>query len=158
MTQNLVSLQLTSAVIAEVDAALATLERHFQPFVELSNDERRSLAKMGDKSEAFCRQTLTVLEQNTHILPAGFNLPEMHNDLASLDLLRPRFARLRQLTTRADDTEMALGSDVYCAALEGYAFARVAGKGAALDALRANASARFARSGKSRAANEDTGA
>ena len=145
MTQNLVSLHLTSDDLAAIDAALETVEEKLAALVELSVDERRALTKMGEKSEAFCRQTLIVLAQNRQIIPAELDVREAENDLEQLDLLRPRFARLRQLATRADDTEMALGSDVMAAALEGYALAKVFGKGAGLDALRAAVSTRFSR-------------
>jgi hypothetical protein len=91
---------------------------------------------MGDKTEAACRQTLIVLAQNRQLLPPGFDLPEAERDLATLDQLRPVFARIRQLAARGDDTEMALGSDILSASLEGYALAKAIGKGAALDALR----------------------
>jgi hypothetical protein len=91
---------------------------------------------MGVKTEAACRQTLIVLAQNRQLLPPGFDLPEAERDLATLDQLRPVFARIRQLAARGDDTEMALGSDILSASLEGYALAKAIGKGAALDALR----------------------
>ncbi|MGD0650625.1 MAG: hypothetical protein ABSA97_05740 [Verrucomicrobiia bacterium] len=35
---------------------------------------------IGDKSEAFCRQRLTVLAQNTGILPPNYNLAEAQAD------------------------------------------------------------------------------
>lgn len=136
MTQNLVSLHLTAAEIAAIEAALTTLENAFKLFIELSADEKRGLAHMGDKSEAFCRQTLIVLAQNQQMLPPSFDLAEAENDLTSLDQLRPLIARLRQLMAKADDTETALGSDILSAALEGYAFAKIAGKGAGLETLR----------------------
>ena len=82
---------------------------------------------------------------------AVVDIDEATRDFASLDLLRPRFSRLRQLITRAEDTEMALGSDIYTTILEGYAIAKVAGKGAALDELRANAAVRFAGQGRRKA-------
>ena len=50
---------------------------------------------------------------------------------------------LRQLAAKADDTEMALGSDILCAALEGYAIAKAFGKGSGLDALKETMAARF---------------
>ena len=62
---------------------------------------------------------------------------------SALDTLRPLFHRLRLLTARADDTEMALGSDLSEAVLDGYRFAKAGGKGVALDALRAAAASRF---------------
>ena len=145
MTQNLVSLHLTDDDLAAIDTALETLEQKLATLVELSVDERRALTKMGEKSEAFCRQTLIVLAQNPQIIPGELSLREAENDLDHLDRLRPRFARLRRLAGCADDTEMALGSDVMAAALEGYALAKVFGKGAGLDALRAAVGSRFSR-------------
>jgi hypothetical protein len=37
---------------------------------------------MGDRSKAFCRETLMVLAQNTHVLPPRFDLADAQNDLA----------------------------------------------------------------------------
>ncbi|MGD0652504.1 MAG: hypothetical protein ABSA97_15415 [Verrucomicrobiia bacterium] len=144
MAQNLISLNFADPELAAIDACLTTLEQKFAGFADLSPAERKSLSKMGDKSEAFCRQTLTVLAQNTGILPPNYNLAEAQTDLANIDMLRPRFARLRALMEKADDTEVALGSDVMSAALEGYAQLKVSGKGAGLDALRQQIGARFA--------------
>ena len=129
----------------------ALLEQNLAALVGLSPDERRGLVKMGDRSEAFCRETLMVLAQNTHLLPPSFDLADAQNDLAHLDKLRPRTARLRRLLEKADDGETALGSDVMSAALEGYALLKVSGKGAGLDALRHGMSARFTRKAKIKA-------
>ncbi|MBK8384934.1 MAG: hypothetical protein IPL11_04420 [Candidatus Accumulibacter sp.] len=56
--------------------------------------------------------------------PPGYDLAEAQHDLATYDLLHPRFSRLQQLPRKAEDTEMALGSDILIAALEGYALPR----------------------------------
>ena len=147
MSQNLISLTLSEAELAEMDASIgaleATLSRHL---MDLSVDERRSLPKMGDKSEAFCRQTLNVLSQNPQVVPAGLDLAEARRDLLALDQLRSRTTRLRQLLGRAEDTETALGSDVMRASLEGYALLKVLGKGSGLESLRRDMAARFSRS------------
>ncbi len=100
---------------------------------------------MGEKSESLCRQTLMLLGQNTQLIPPGYDLAEAQRDLATLDLLVPRFSRLRQLLRKADDTEMALGSDLMSAALDGYALAKVFVKGAGLDALKEIMAGRFTR-------------
>jgi len=148
MTQNLISLNLTDADLTTIDEGLAVLEQKLAPLTGLSPDVRRGLVKMGDKSEAFCRETLMVLAQNTHLLPPSFDLAEAQNDLAHLDKLRPRAARLRRLLEKADNGETALGSDVMSAALQGYAMLKVSGKGAGLDALRQGMSDRFTRKSK----------
>lgn len=143
MTQNLMSLALSADDLDAIDAALATLEARLTGLVALQPDERRGLTKMGDKSEAFCRQTLTVLEQNPQVIPPSFDLVEARADLAAVDVLRPRLARLRRLTERAEDSETALGSDVMNASLEGYALLKVSGRNQGLEGLRQALSARF---------------
>lgn len=148
MTQNLMSLALSAEDLDAVDGALATLEARLAKLVALQPDERRGLTKMGDKSEAFCRQTLTVLEQNPQVIPPSFDLAEARADLAAVDVLRPRLARLQRLTERAGDSEMALGSDVMNAALEGYALLKVSGRNQGLEALRQALSARFGKAGR----------
>lgn len=148
MSQNLITLSLSDSAFAEIDAALTTLEQHFAGFLKLSPDERKSILKMGDKTEAFCRQTIMVAGQNTQNLPASLNLSEAESDLRSLDQLRPRLHRLRELLGKGDDTEMALGSDIYAFSLDAYALLKVTGKGASLEVLRQAMSVRFNRGNK----------
>lgn len=145
MSQNLISLNLSAEQLAAIDQALASLEANFAGLTALEADARRSLVKMGDKSEAFCRQTLAVLVQNPQVVPPSLDLAEAQRDLATVDALRPRLIRLRQLLERADDTDIALGSDLMNVALEGYALLRVSGKGSGLEQARQALSARFNR-------------
>ena len=67
---------------------------------------------------------------STSVFTRCIRILDAQNDLAHLDKLRPRTARLRRLLEKADDGETALGSDVMSAALEGYALLKVSGKGA----------------------------
>ena len=114
--------------------------------ISLTPDQRKGLARMGPKSEAFCRQTLTVLTQNPQVIPPSIDLAEAQADLAALERLRPRLARLLRVNERAEDTDDALGSDVMAFALEGYALLKVAGRNQGLEGLRKELSARFAKS------------
>jgi hypothetical protein len=150
--QNLVSLSLSNEDLAAADEAIATLRRVFAPLISLSNDEVRGLAKMGEKSEVFCRQTLAVLDANPQIVPPNLGLAEARADLAALDALRPRLTQLRQLTERASDTEVALGADIMATALEGYALLKVSGKDEGLKAVRKELGARWTRSAPAAAA------
>jgi hypothetical protein len=145
MSQNLLSLQLNTAQLAEVDAALTALETALGGLIALTPDQRRGLVRMGPKSEAFCRQTLTVLGQNPQVIPPSLSLPEAQADLSTIDALRPRLARLQRLTERAEATDEALGSDVMSFALEGYALLKVSGKNQGLEGLRRELSGRFAK-------------
>lgn len=146
MSQNLVDIDLTADAITAIDNALASLETGLANLIALTPDQRQQLVKMGDKSEAFCRQAGHVFAENPGILPGSFDLAGYQRDLAALDTLRPRLLRLAKLYQRAQDTEMALGSDLMVNALQGYAFLKVAGKGQGLDDARKMLSARFVRS------------
>lgn len=146
MSQNLLSLTLTDEQLRAVDDALTALEASLSSLISLTPEQRKALNRMGPKSENFCRQTLTVLEQNPQVLPPSVDLREAKADLAALEKLRPRLARLQRLAERADDTQDALGSDIMSFSLEGYALLRVAGKNQGLDGLRRELSARFAKS------------
>jgi hypothetical protein len=156
--QNLISLNLSPTDLQEVDAALDTLRRVFGPMIALQPQQRRELTKMGDKSEAFCRQTLTVLASNPQIVPPNLGLAEAQADLAALDALRPRVLQLQQLSERAEDSMLALGSDLMSTALEGYGLLKVSGRSEALKNARRELSARFVRGGREVSAEEETSA
>lgn len=143
MWQNLISLSLTDEQLAAADQALGLLEDAFTGLIALDVQQRKGLSRMGPKSEQFCRQTLGVLAQNPQIVTASIGLADAQADLVTLDRLRPRLHRLRKLVERADDSEVALGSDVMSLALEGYALLKVAGRNQGLEALRRELSGRF---------------
>lgn len=148
MSQNIVSMDLSTEQWATLDAALTTIEQTLSSLVSLTPDERMRMIKMGDGSEAFCRKALDVMGENPSVLAGNFNLPEMRRDLATRDVLGPRLVRLTRLVEKANDTSMALGSDVMAAALEGYAFLKIAGKGEGLHGLRKTLSKRFDNGGR----------
>ncbi|MGN6153628.1 MAG: hypothetical protein ACTHOH_16725 [Lysobacteraceae bacterium] len=147
MGQSLLCLTLTDAQLADIDGALSVLETTLSGLIALTPDQRRALTKMGPKSESFCRQTLTVLGESPQVIPPSVDLKEAQSDLAALDRLRPCLARLQRLAERAEDTDVALGSDVITLALEGYAVLKVAGRNQSLEGLRKELSVRFSRGG-----------
>ena len=93
--------------LATIDTALAALETSLAPLIALTPDQRQQLTKMGDKSEAVCRQAGYVFGENPGILPGNFDLPGYQHDSVTLDALRPRLVRLNKLHQRVNDTEMA---------------------------------------------------
>ena len=145
-TQNLLSLVLSDGDLMAIDNALSDLEARLAGLAALEADKRRGLARMGGKSEAFCRQALNVLEQNPQVVPPSLKVAEARADLDAIDRLRPRLQRLQRLTERAQDSETMLGSDVMSCALQGYALLKVAGKNQGLEGLRRELGSRFAKS------------
>ncbi len=141
--QNLVSLNFSNEDLAAIDEAIATLKRVFAPLITLQPQQRRELTKMGDKSEVFARQAIGLVASNPQIVPPNLGLAEAQADLAALDALRPRLQQLRTLVERADDTEMALGSDLMAVALDAYGLLKVSGKDEGLRHARRELSARW---------------
>lgn len=148
MTQNIISLELSDGQITIALEALTELEGALAGLISLEAEDRRRLTKMGQKSEVFCRQALSVLAQNPQIVPPSLNLAEAQSDLRALDRLRPVLDRLQRLAERGADTEIALGSDVMDVALEGYGLLTVSGKNQGLDGLRKELSSRFSRTSR----------
>lgn len=148
MSQNLINLTLSDAQLDAVDQALTDLETQLVALVAMNATQRRKLARMGDKSEAFCRQTLSVLTQNPQVVPPSLKLTEAQADLVALDRLRPRLQRLQRLAERGADSETALGSDIMRCALDGYALLKVAGRNQGLEGLRKELGTRFAKNGR----------
>lgn len=149
MTQNLIDFELSIEALAEIDAAIVRLESQLVLLRALDPEVRRNLIKMGDKSEAFCRQALVAFTQNQDVLPRNFDVAAYQRDLAALDALRPLRVRLERLLERMTDTETGLGSDLMAASLEGYAVLKVSGRGEGLQAMRRMLSARFSRGRRS---------
>lgn len=145
VNQNLISLTFDETQLSAIDTALNELETQLSGLIALNADKRRKLARMGDKSEAFGRQALTILAQNPQIVPPGLGLADAQSDLATLDQLRPILSRLQRLTERASDSDVALGSDVMTVALQGYALLKVTGRNQGLEGLRKELGARFAK-------------
>jgi hypothetical protein len=146
VSQNLLSLALTEDDTVAINTALADIESRLVGLVALDNDTRRQITKMGDKSEAFVRQTLMVLTQNPDVVPAALGLAEAQADLRMVDQLRPLMSRLQRLAERVADSEMALGSDAMNTALEGYALLKLTSRNKGLEALSESLAGRFSRS------------
>jgi hypothetical protein len=148
MTQNLITLDISDADWTDIDAAIAVLETKLaDKLLDLTVEQRKRLTKMGDKSEAFCRQTLIVARNNEAKLPDDFvdDLAHEEADLAAIDKLRPRLARLQPICEKADDSHLALGSDVMVYSLSVYGVLKAIGAGGGLDELRSQMGARFNR-------------
>lgn len=127
MAKHQMSLALSAEDLDAVDAALTTIEARLAGMISLRVEGHYGMAKMGDGPESFCRRTLTRLARNPQVIPPDFSLGDAQADLAMADALHPRLLRLRRLSDRAEDSELALGCDVMVAALQGHALLEAAG-------------------------------
>lgn len=129
MAQNLASVHFTAAQWAALDETISAMERAWEPMlVVLPPGGRNRTKKMGDRSEAFCRNAHRAMCESPHAVPRDMDLDEMGRDLASHDELALRRIRIDRLVEKLIDTDIALGSDVMAAALRGYAHLKVSGR------------------------------
>ncbi|MCA1990886.1 MAG: hypothetical protein LDL41_02400 [Coleofasciculus sp. S288] len=156
MTTNQISATLAKADREAVMAAIATIREKLPFLMDLTQEQRKSLPKMGDKSRAFVSKTLEVATQNPDFLPRSFDLDEMRRDVELFESLYPILLSLTQLQELVDDTVMAVGSDAYAAALVVYNFAKASGKGSGLDAVIDEMGRRFARKSRKVEVQETT--
>lgn len=145
MAENRISASLSQADREAVISAIATIREKLPFLIDLTNEQRRSLPKLGDKSRAFVSKALEVATQNPDFLPRSFDLNEMRQDVELFEALYPILLSLTQLQELVDDTVMQVGSEAYAAGLIIYNYAKTSGKGAGLDAVVDDMGRRFAR-------------
>jgi hypothetical protein len=142
---NLTRFALSDAQLGAVDTALGELEVQLKDLVALSPPQRKSIKRMGEKSESFCRQALRIVDQNPQIVPPKVPVADAVAQLATLDRLRPRLVRLARLAEMAGDTDAALGSDIMTVSLQAYGLLKLIGRADGLEGLRKELSVRFAK-------------
>jgi hypothetical protein len=148
MADNRIDATLSQADRQDVLDAINTIRTKLPFLIDLTTEERRFLPKMGDKSQAFVTQALTVAEQNPDVLPRSFDVAEMRRDVELAEALRPVMTALTQLQELVEDTYLEIGSEAYTSALMIYSYMRAGGKGAALDEAASQLGQRFARKTK----------
>ncbi|MGJ3245298.1 MAG: hypothetical protein ACFE0I_04395 [Elainellaceae cyanobacterium] len=68
-----ISATISDESLSEIKGAIATIRSHLSFLISLTPDERRKRFKMGDKSLAFVRNSVTVTQNNPEVLPGNFN-------------------------------------------------------------------------------------
>ena len=99
------------------------------PFlINLTQEERIQIPKMGDKTVAFVEKALELAQQNQHLVPPYLNIDELRRDLELAKQLRDVLNKLAPLLEKVSDTYLAAGSEAYIAALAFYNSAKSAAK------------------------------
>jgi hypothetical protein len=131
--------------------AIATIKAKLPFLLNLSVEERKGLAKMGDKSHAFATKALEVATQNPDFLPRAFDVGEMRRDVQLFEAMYPVVVALSQLQGLIDDTYMAVGSEAYSSALTVYTYAKASGESGGLETIVEELGQRFARKSRKKA-------
>ena len=150
-----IAVRFTEEDLAAIDAALTQLDQRFARLVALDAKERRRLYKMGNKTEKFCREALTVLDKNRQLASPAMDLNGALSALRTIDELRPRTAQILRLAERMRDTSLALGAEVATTARQGYNAMGEHGDRHGLTGMRQTLAVRFKKR-PAKAANDDS--
>ena len=118
-----------------IDAALALLEEKFAMLDELVDDPEESYFSLFDAAaEAYTRRAIGVLRQDwVHFIDDRWtDLDEIRGHLLSIDQLRPRLRRLRDLYRRGQSNVNVLGVEAYDGCMMGQLKLERFGRGGAL--------------------------
>lgn len=142
---NRVSATLTDETVSSIQKRFDDIVAMLPFLINLTSEERRELARLGDKSKAFVDKSLEVARQYPQILPVGLNVDEMQKDVDLFDDLYSLRMKLGNLAQKLDDTLAVTGNEAYTAALTVYGSAKMNGKGLGMEADIEDLAKRFAK-------------
>lgn len=141
--------------LADTFAAIDAVEALVPQLVNLTPTDRMTIPKMGNLTQSFVTDALTVAENNPQFVPPYVDTAGMRADLEYARALAAVESKLRSLLEKVSDTRMLAGSEAYSAALlvyhslEGAERSSTPGAGS----LRAQLASRFAMAKKAAPGN-----
>ena len=111
---NRVTLNIPETDVQEIEAAMSVIMKKLIPHMKIiSEKERMSIAKMGDKTIAFVQKALEYCEKNPELAPKFLDAAEFNRDMISVELLRRLETQLEQALMCVTDTKHLAGADAY---------------------------------------------
>ncbi|MCU0692141.1 MAG: hypothetical protein MUF54_12145 [Polyangiaceae bacterium] len=122
MTGNRVDAVLTDAQVEEAKTHVRAVAATFPFAVALTDDERRALPKLGDKSLAFVEKALEAAKAKPKLIPEAVRVDAFERDLVLYKQAGEVARSLAAVTRSVEDTQMVAGSEAFQAALIVYGF------------------------------------
>jgi hypothetical protein len=123
-----ISYELKEDTKQEILSFLTQITDRLPFLINLTPEERHALPKMGDKTYPFVDKALELAQQNPNLVPPYLNVEELRRDFDLATKLRPIVSALNSLTEKLNDTQLAVGSEAYTAALQFYNSSKSAAK------------------------------
>lgn len=121
-----ISATVSDQAMTEIKSAIAAIQDNLPFLINLTPDERRKRFKMGDKSLAFVRNSVTATQNNPSIVPGNFDIAEFNRDYQLTVALSEVLGLLEQLTKTVGDTLLAVGSESMAGSLLVYDYVKTA--------------------------------
>jgi hypothetical protein len=117
---NRVSATLSAADITAIQDAITVILSKLPFLVSLSNDDRKLLPKMSDKSQGFDDKCVAYMGSNPEFIPGFVEVAEVDKDRTLRTQIMQFFAQLQTLSENVDDTLMVVASEIWMADLAYY--------------------------------------
>ena len=119
--ENKISINISAEDLETIKAATKTINDTLMPYlVTLTDNERESLLKIGDKGLAFINRCYWHIEQHPEMPPDYIDVKEMKVDIDALETLWKIMTPIAQVISAIDDSIMLSGSEAYVPALAFY--------------------------------------
>lgn len=114
---NRISVVIPQQVIDDVLANIKKASDGLKPYLQgLTDEERQTLAKMGDKTLPFVSKSYAYCGSNADFAPNFLDIAELGKDLGTADALTPVMNALEVLRSDVDDTVLLCGNEAYTGA------------------------------------------
>ncbi len=116
MTAGRISVEVTEQTLTEITEALNSIESKLPGLSGLSEAERSSQMRLGDKNLAHVQKALAYADQNPALIPGFLEVSEWHKDVNLVVQLSEVQRQLLQLSRKIEDTAIIAGDEAYAAA------------------------------------------
>ena len=124
MTKHYRAMSITQDQVDNLLATIKTIDASLPSLIELTSDQRKSMAHYSDKELGFIQKTLQIAEQHPEIFPANFNLDAMRRDVDTLEKLDSILYALVVLSGKLQDSRFAAASQSISQARTIYQFVK----------------------------------
>jgi hypothetical protein len=145
MSQNKISAALAASAVTNINAAIATIRTNLPFLINLTPDQRKTLAHAASAGQGVIQSALTFAAQHPEALPGTFDSVEFAKDGALLAAYGPIVAAIAALNEDVSDSHIALQSDLYSEFVDVYAFAQANNRSGAYNTFIDSVKGRFAR-------------
>ncbi len=121
---NLISATIPGGDMTDIKTAIDVIKNKLSTVLlfNLTDEDRKGLAKMGDKTIPFVKKALGYADQYPNLVPNYMDLPEAKIDLKLAEDLAEIQRLLQPTVTAIDDTLTIAGAEAYDAARTFYGY------------------------------------
>lgn len=121
MNKNVINVEIPQEVANQVIEKLQEVKTILAPYMaKLTIEERKNLAKMGDKTLAFVSKVMEYVETNPKFIPAMMNVENFKKDFKTHQQMVPFQTLSDQISEVVSDTSILAGNEAYTQALYYY--------------------------------------